>query len=128
MIHVAKTIIEDNAKFLLIKRAKDSKFFPGQWDFPGGKIKADEKPSESAARETKEETALDIIIGDMIIEGSHTEKETEIHYQVFLTKECAGEIKLSQDHSEFKWVSKEQIKGLETTPFVKAFLAFSKAK
>ena len=75
MIRVTKTIIEERGKLLLIKRSDDSTFFPGKWDFPGGKINGDEDTSESAARETKEETSLDAVVGDVVLEENMWKKE-----------------------------------------------------
>ena len=121
MINVAKTIIEESGKYLLIKRASGSKFFPEQWDFPGGKINANEQPLDSAIRETKEETSMSVIIEKMVLEGDHIENSKQIHYRIFLTSSHSGEIKLSEDHSEFAWLSREQIKEYQTTPFVRKY-------
>jgi 8-oxo-dGTP diphosphatase len=74
MINVAKTVVDKDEKFLLIKRVPASKFFPGQWDFPGGKVHANEEPSNGAFRETREETSLRVIIDRLILEGEHEEK------------------------------------------------------
>ncbi len=121
MINVVKTVIEDGGKYLFIRRKDDSKFFPGQWDFPGGKLYAGEEPSDGAARETREETSLNVIIDQMILEEDHTENETQIHYKLFSTSSYEGEVKLGQDHSEFKWLSMEEVHDYLTTPFVKRY-------
>ena len=122
MINVTKSIIEDNGKYLLIKRSSNSKFFPNKWDFPGGKIREGEDPSTSVKRETREETSLDIEVGKQIIEDYHTENKSKIHYRIFLVKTYQDNIELSEDHSDFAWLSKEQMKKYELTPFVKKFL------
>ncbi len=61
MIEVVKALIKKNEKYLLFKRHSDSKFFPGLWDFPGGKIEPGEDVTEALVKESKEETSLDII-------------------------------------------------------------------
>ena len=118
MINVAKTVIEKDRKYLLIKRVATSKFFPDQWDFPGGKIHANEDPSNSAIRETREETSLNILIDNLMLEGDHTENGKQIHYRVYSTSSYEGKVKLSEDHSEFAWLSREQMEEYKTTPFV----------
>jgi len=123
MKHVAKTVIERGGKYLLIQRKTQSKFFPDQWDFPGGKLELNETPTDAAIRETKEETSLDINLGKIVLEGEHTERETVVHYTIFLTSGFKGEISLSKDHTHFKWLSKEEIKIHKTTPFVNNFFA-----
>ncbi len=105
----------------MIKRSDDSTFFPGKWDFPGGKINGDEDTSESAARETKEETSLDAVVGDVVLEGEHVEKGKTICYKIFSTSRHKGKIKLGKDHSMFMWISRDQIH-VPTTPFVEKYL------
>ncbi|MFA5992782.1 MAG: NUDIX hydrolase [Candidatus Pacearchaeota archaeon] len=123
MINVAKTVIEENNKYLLVRRSKCSKFFPNQWDFPGGKINQDEKPEVCAVRETKEETSLTVELRQLIIEGDHIEHEMQIHYRIYSTSEHSGKIKLSKDHSDFRWFSKEEINNLQVTPFVTKYFS-----
>ncbi len=121
MINVAKCIIQHEGKYLLIKRALTSKFFPSQWDFPGGKLESGESAANSAIREAKEETNLEVKLGQVVKTGTCTENEITIHYELFQVNEYAGTIKLSKAHTEQSLFSKEQIKQLATTPFVKIF-------
>lgn len=125
MINVAKAVIEKDGKYLLIKRATNSKFFSGQWDLPGGKLKTDEKPEDCAVRETKEETLLIVTTAGLILEGDHTENGEQIHYKIYSTISREGRIRLTEDHSEFAWVPKNQISGYISTPFVREYFARS---
>lgn len=56
-IHVACAIIWKDNRILLSKRAEDSDFC-GLWEFPGGKFRLDESPSECLARELFEELGI----------------------------------------------------------------------
>ena len=125
MINVANTVIEKDGQYLLIKRAASSRFFPGQWDFPGGKLKIDEKPEDCAVRETKEETSLRVTTAGLVLEGDHTENGEQIHYRIYSTSDHEGRIRLGEDHSESTWVTKNQINGYVSTPFVRAYFARS---
>jgi 8-oxo-dGTP diphosphatase len=49
-----------DGRLLLLKRANDP--WSGRWDIPGGFCEATEHPMETAERETREETGLDIEI------------------------------------------------------------------
>jgi len=53
-IRVTAGIIINNDKVLITRRAPNENF-AGGWEFPGGKIEADETPEECLARELKEE-------------------------------------------------------------------------
>lgn len=121
MIEVAKSLIEKNNKYLLIKRSSSSEFFPGLWDFPGGKIKSGEDIKEALIREVKEETSLKITPNEKVGDFNYTENNTPIHFQIFSVKSFFGDVKLSQDHSEFVWVSKENLAKYDLTPIVKLF-------
>jgi len=51
-------IIENEGKFLFIKRSRNSQNMAGKWVFPGGKVEADEDVIQALYRELKEETTL----------------------------------------------------------------------
>lgn len=54
MIEVTAAIIEKDDKFLIARRAK-GKHLAGYWEFPGGKIEADETAEACLYRELNEE-------------------------------------------------------------------------
>ena len=122
MINVVKAIIKKDNKFLLLKRSSNSKFFASLWDFPGGKIKGEEKVSEALVREVKEESNLNIKSTDKFDEYNYNEKGHEIHFRVFWPTSFSGEVKLSKDHTEFRWFSKEDLKKYSLAPIVKLAL------
>lgn len=51
--------IEREGKFLLIQQ-RIGEFHGGKWAFPGGRVKREESLLETAIREAKEETGLDV--------------------------------------------------------------------
>ena len=54
----AGALVVRNGKVLLVRRAVEP--FLGYWDIPGGFCEADEHPAETAIREVREETGLEI--------------------------------------------------------------------
>jgi dATP pyrophosphohydrolase len=48
----------DRPWYLLLKRSKDEKIYPGIWQFISGSIEEKEKAFEAALRELKEETGI----------------------------------------------------------------------
>ncbi len=63
MRHRAAVFVLDNDKVLLFHRLKDGNEY---YAVPGGGVEADETPEEAATRELKEETSLDVVLGEKI--------------------------------------------------------------
>ncbi len=63
-------IFNDQGEVLLQRRGDTNK-----WGFPGGAIEIDETPQMAAIREAKEETGLDVEVGDLI--GIYTDCNIE---------------------------------------------------
>ena len=71
---IAHTLIEEDGKYLLIKRSKIKRglpnVYPYYWDIPGGSVEENELPREAALRETMEEVNQKIRIDKIIHEDS----------------------------------------------------------
>jgi 8-oxo-dGTP diphosphatase len=104
-------------KVFLPKRAGAKKFLPGVFEIPGGHLDFGEDLVEGLKREIVEEFGVRIKVGDPFaaftylneIKGSHS-----VEVVFFATCEGQiGKIKLNpEDHSEFKWVSVDEIDGI----------------
>lgn len=73
-------IIFDNDKILLIKDTK------GNWGFPKGHVEENETEEQTAIRETKEETNLDVEVDTSKRYVNHYITDTEIDKTVILFK------------------------------------------
>lgn len=106
-------------EFLLLKRAS-YQWFPNLWQMVSGKIKEGEKAYESALREIKEETGL-IPEKFWVVPNISTfyliEDESINLVPVFVARvNFDSEIKISSEHSEFKWVKGKDAKELLAWP------------
>lgn len=103
-IAVKAFIIKDN-KLLLLRRRSDDAHSPGKWDIPGGRLDIGENPFLGMKREAKEETGLDIEI-KLPLDIQHFTRDDgqEITMIIFLCEPTSDNIKLSEEHQEFKWV------------------------
>ena len=103
-------IIEDN-RVLLVKHQK------GHWGFPKGHVEKNETEMETAIREVKEETNLDVKIVDntRFVEEYITDKGNEKEVVYFYAKKVGGEIKSQEEEvSETKWFSFEEARQVIT--------------
>ena len=101
-------VIEDYGKILLIKRNHDP--FKDFWGLPGGHIDSGETAEQAVIREVKEETNLDFI-PKVFTESEENFEEIKWHASAkFFKGVWKGEVKISKEHTDFGWYSKDQIK------------------
>jgi 8-oxo-dGTP diphosphatase len=60
MITVVAAVIERGDRRILIGQRRRADSSPLKWEFPGGKLRADEKPEEGLARELREELGAEL--------------------------------------------------------------------
>ena len=107
-IDVVAAVINKNDLFLIANRSFEDNS-QGIWEFPGGKVEENETFTSALVREIKEELSLKIKVGNMIatIDLKKTDKNIYVHYYYAII--VSGQISLNV-HSEFKWVSHNQLK------------------
>ncbi|MEM0374058.1 MAG: NUDIX hydrolase [Sulfolobaceae archaeon] len=113
-------LIEHEGKYLLIKRLKPPS--AGHWAVPGGKVEYGERLEDAAKREIKEETGLDIEVGEII---AIVEVFREgFHYVIidFKGKIIGGNLKPNSDAIEARFFSPSEIQGLKMTPSTEEML------
>jgi 8-oxo-dGTP diphosphatase len=62
----AGVLAERDGALLLVQRGPESDAFPGTWNLPSGYCEAGEPPAVTAARETAEETGLQVQVGRLV--------------------------------------------------------------
>jgi 8-oxo-dGTP diphosphatase len=119
----AKAIIARDGKFLLLQTARE-----GGWELPGGMIEAGESPEGALRRELKEE----IGVSDVEIEGlvdvvsvstDFNGQSTQVLVVVYACRLGPVEIKLSAEHTNFKWVDRDEFKVAPLFPAYKPAVA-----
>ncbi len=95
-------------------------------DFPGGKIQEGEAKDGDASslikslkREVREESGLEIEVGDPFVVWYHEFPKGHRNYPkvvylvAFKCKYVSGEVQLSDEHNKFKWVDKNNYKEVD---------------
>jgi len=96
-------------EFLLLKRA-DNQVYPGLWQMVTGKIKENEKAYQTALREISEETSLTPVqlwVAPTVNSFYEQKDEYICLLPVFAARVESNQVKLSAEHTDFKWVDKE---------------------
>lgn len=78
----AAFIIRDGDKLLFVQRAATKKSLPNIWAFPSGTIEEGERAEETAAREAKEELAVDVAVEGVIAVAALEELGARLHFVV----------------------------------------------
>lgn len=106
-IEVVGAAIIKNQKVLAMQRS-ETMTLPGLWEFPGGKIEADESEEEALVREIKEELNIDIEILDYVNEASYPYDFGTVCLKVYTAQIIEGEISL-EEHSDGKWLAADEL-------------------
>ncbi len=77
------------------------------WGLPGGWLERHERPQDGARREFREETGLDVEIGD--IAQLEIESEPEHVTIVFLGRALAGDVRLGAEIADHGWFGEEEL-------------------
>ena len=103
-------------KILILRRHPKSKTNPHKWELPGGKIEKGEFFDEALIREVKEETNLDVKVGDFCeaVQDDYPHKRTV--QLIMYSKDISGEVKISDEHDDWMWADIDEIKTLDITP------------
>lgn len=119
---VRGVIKNNNGEILIVKRHPKSKTDPEMWELPGGKVEKGEHFADALVREIKEETNLDVNVGDFCeaVQNDYMHKRT-VQLMMYL-EDGEGSVKISDEHTEFMWASMEKIRTLEISTSLEKLL------
>ena len=119
---VRGVIKNNNEEILIVKRHPKSKTDPEMWELPGGKVEDGEYFTKALVREIKEEVNLDCEVGDLCeaVQNDYSNKRT---VQLYMHLDNVnGDVKISEEHTEFMWASIDMLKSLEISTSLKKML------
>lgn len=127
-----QAVILNNDRILVVQRAKNESFLPNIWETPGGEVQRGETPEDGCIREVLEEVGISVVVKDPCHYFEYIDKENRksscTHYITCVQGEPT--IKLSSEHTCYRWISQEEIKDIDVTPemadaLLAAFKVFS---
>ena len=127
--YVAVTgIVVKGGKYLIAKRSEKEKNFPGFWTVPGGRLEQEDyinNPKDTGdawynvlekvlQREVKEETGINIKNPKYLLSLAFIRSDNiPVTINSFYCNYDSGEIKLSDELADYRWVSVEDLKNYQ---------------
>lgn len=133
MFVATKAFIEYNGKILLVRES--DKYADGvnvtKYDVVGGRVEPGQRFDESLLREIKEETGLDVQIGQPFFVSEWRPVVRGEQWQIvgifFQCQTSFNEVVLSGDHDDYQWIDPKDFGSLSIIPnLVPAFEAYNK--
>lgn len=111
-------VVIDEGRMLLVKRGRG--ILAGSWAIPGGKVRYGERLTDAAIREIREETGLEVALGDVVWTGeSLGASEPPEHHVVlvdFTGRVTGGELRAGDDAADVAFVPLEDLRSWPLTP------------
>ena len=110
-IEVSAALIFHHGKLLITQRHADA-HLGGLWEFPGGKREPGETFEQCLVRELREELGIEVEVGELFDEISHTYTEKTVRLKFFVCRLISGKPQ-PVDCAAFKWVDKTELADYE---------------
>jgi 8-oxo-dGTP diphosphatase len=111
----AAVIYRDDGQYLLGQRGPGT-FYPGYWEFPGGKVEPGETPHDAIVRELHEELGIEVIEATPWIVREHVYEHAHVRLHFFRVTRWRGELR-DHVHTALVW---QQAQAPTATPMLPA--------
>jgi mutator protein MutT len=110
-IDVAAALIFHDGKLLITQR-RPNDHLPNLWEFPGGKVEPGETFEACLTREIREELGIEISVGELIEDLTHTYPEKTVRLCFFDCRLVAGQPKAIHVQ-DLRWIRRDEIRNFE---------------
>jgi 8-oxo-dGTP diphosphatase len=116
LLVVAAALVDADGRVLLARRPK-GKQLEGLWEFPGGKVDADERPEDALIRELREE--LGIVVKPLCLApltfASHAYEDFHLLMPLYVCRRWEGFVQ-PLDGQALKWVRPKDMRAYPMPP------------
>ncbi len=110
-ITVVAAIIFNTENKILITKRPVGLHLAGLWEFPGGKVEEGEVHKEALTREIKEETNLDITVGDLYWKEIVDYSKKRVHlFFYFCSLNGNSQTIICNEIEDYRWLKKKDLK------------------
>ena len=108
VVRVVAAVIENPQGEILIAKRPDHLHQGGLWEFPGGKLEAQELPRAALARELVEELGISVNVAQPLLKTRHDYPDKSVELDVWTVPSFAGEAH-GREGQKIVWVRREEL-------------------
>lgn len=106
-------IVDEQQRILITQRPLHAPYGGGMWEFPGGKLEADETPEAALIREIKEEVDLDVCECDFLGEIYYAYPHHTVTLLIYYVTHFQGEAVAREMQLGLRWVALDGLKDFQ---------------
>ncbi len=111
-VEVAAGVLCNTQGQVLVSQRHIDAHLPGTWEFPGGKLEADESPQQALARELNEELGIEVLAAQPLITITHQYPEKTVRLHIFDVLRWQGEPQ-GREQQLLQWVDDSKLQQLD---------------
>jgi len=110
-VRVTCALIIEEGGVLVTQRSRQMPH-PMKWEFPGGKVKEEEKPEACIRREIREELSIEVSVEKELPTVRHNYDSVALELIPFICQHLEGIIELAE-HLSYRWVPVKELEELD---------------
>lgn len=114
MTEVVAALIWQGERFMICQRPAH-KARGMLWEFVGGKVEPGESKEQALVRECREELAVEVAVGDIFLEVTHTYPDITVHLTLFHASIVQG-VPQKLEHNDIRYITVDEIPKYEFCP------------
>jgi 8-oxo-dGTP diphosphatase len=115
-MRVAVGILQDALGQVLVnQRPPHSDFMPGYWEFPGGKVEAQEDGWQALVRELKEELGITVVAGCSLMVLQHHYPQRQVQLEIWQVTDYLGRPQ-SLEQQPLAWHHPDALPAIDLLP------------
>ena len=114
MTEVVAALIWQGERFMICQRPAH-KARGMLWEFVGGKVEPGESKEQALVRECREKLAVEVAVGDIFLEVTHTYPDITVHLTLFHASIVQG-VPQKLEHNDIRYITVDEIPKYEFCP------------
>ena len=114
MTEVVAALIWQGERFMICQRPAH-KARGMLWEFVGGKVEPGESKEQALVRECREELAVEVAVGDIFLEVTHTYPDITVHLTLFHAS-IVQRVPQKLEHNDIRYITVDEIPKYEFCP------------